>query len=113
MKHFKENQKQLLEYLEILKNSQNVLAETYFIIVYNFLFLENKYFDSVKESKKEINRYLDLPKLETVEDVLDKFAELYGVYNNVRFAVETFDSVEEIRLRLKKSPDFYTKLQTV
>ena len=73
--------------------------------------MENRYFDIVKLSNKEINKYLNLPKLESLDDVISKFTELYDVNNKVRFAVETLDSIEEVRLLKSKLPtDFYSKI---
>jgi hypothetical protein len=84
----------------------------YFIILHNFLLLENQYFDIVKLSNKEINRYLNLPKLESLDQVINKFKELYDTNSKVRFGVETFDSIEEIRLLLPQLKDFYNKIHT-
>ena len=108
---YTKNQKRLREYIKILKNDyENGIVKdeggdynnydtyiSYFIILHNFLSLENKFIDEVKLSNKEINRYLNLPKLSNPQDIIDKFKELYDVNSKVRFALETFDSIEPIR----------------
>ena len=69
--NFTENQKRLREYIKILKENYDLgfdkdnrgnfnkfdLYIKYFIVLHNFLFLENRYFDAVKLSNKEINKY--------------------------------------------------------
>lgn len=121
--NFTENQKRLREYIKILKENYDLgivkdyggdynkfdIIIRYFIIIHNFLYLENSYFDIVKLSNKEINKYLNLPKLESLDDVISKFTELYDTNNKVRFAVETLDSIEEVSL-LKLPSDFYSKI---
>lgn len=121
--NFTENQKILRKYIKILKENYDLgmvkddggdynkfdIIIRYFIIIHNFLYLENSYFDIVKLSNKEINKYLNLPKLESLDDVISKFTELYDTNNKVRFAVETLDSIEEVRL-LKLPTDFYSKI---
>jgi ASC-1-like (ASCH) protein len=72
--------------------------------------LEDRYFDIVKLSNKEINKYLNLPKLESLDEVINKFNELYDTNSNVRFGVETLDSIEEIRLLLPNLKDFFDKI---
>ncbi len=124
--NFTENQKRLREYIKILKenyvlglikdeggnyNKFDIIIR-YFIIIHNFLYLEDRYFDVVKLSGKEINKYLKLYKLESLEDVINKFNELYDTNSKVRFGVETFDSIEEIRLLLNdlRMKDFTNKI---
>ena len=46
-------------------------------LIFFFLSIENKYYDLVKISNKELNKNLNLPKLNTLKEVLDKFEELY------------------------------------
>ena len=122
--NFVENQKRLREYIKILKENYELgfvkddggnfnhfdLYIKYFIILHNFLLVENQYFDIVKLYNKEINRYLNLPKLESLDEVINKFKELYDTNSKVRFGVETFDSIEEIRLLLHQLKDFYNKI---
>lgn len=122
--NFTENQKRLREYIKTLKENYDLgvvkddggnynkfdIIIRYFVIIHNFLYLENKYFDIVKLSNKEINKYLHLPKLENLEDVINKFNELYDTNSKVRFGVETLDSIEEIRLLLPQLKDFHNKI---
>lgn len=104
--------KKIRKYLRILKNSDNPNdhAIKYFIILHNFLILEVKFQDEVNMSKKQINKYLDLPEITSEDEILKLFLELYDTYSKVRFAVETFDSIEEIRVYLKNNRDIYNKL---
>lgn len=122
--NFVVNQKRLREYIKILKENYELgfvendggnvnlfdLYIKYFIIIHNFLLLENQFFDIVKLNNKEINRHLNLPKLETLDEVINKFKELYDTNSKVRFGVETFDSIEEIRLLLPQLKDFFNKI---
>jgi hypothetical protein len=124
--NFTENQKRLREYLKILKENYDLglikdeggnynkfdIIIRYFIIIHNFLYLEDRYFDVVKLSGKELNKYLKLPKLENLDDVINKFNELYDSNSKIRFGVETFDSMEEIRLSLNdlRNKEFTSKI---
>ena len=98
--------KKIQRYVETLVDYQ------YFIIIHNFLYLEDRYFDIVKLSGKELNKYLKLPKLESLDDVINKFNELYDSNSKIRFGVETFDSIEEIRLSLNdlRMKEFTSKI---
>lgn len=107
----------LKSYIIILKNAEKELdkdysiQKTYFIIIYNFLIVESIFYEDVKLNKKEINKFLILTELHSVEEVLELFIQLYDSYNNVRFAVETFDSIESIRNYLSdKKPEIHNKL---
>ncbi len=105
------NQKRLREYIKILKDSDiDGIYLNYFIIIHNFLFIENKYIELVKICGKELNSNLNLPKLLTKDEVIDKFTELYDVNSLVRFSVETFDSIDEVRLFLLENPKIYNKI---
>jgi len=122
--NFTENQKRLREYIKILKENYDLgivkddggnynkfdIIIIYFIIIHNFLYLENSYFDIVKLSGKELNKHLNLPKLENLEDVINKFNDLYDTNSKVRFSVETLDSIEQIRLILPELKDFTSKI---
>jgi hypothetical protein len=124
--NFTENQKRLREYIKILKENYDLgivkddggnynkfdIIIRYFTIIHNFLYLENSYFDIVKISGKELNKYLKLSKLESLEDVINKFNDLYDTNSKVRFSVETLDSIEEIRLLLNdlRNKDFTSKM---
>ena len=99
------NQKRLREYIKILKKNYDLgfvkdeggnynkfdIIIKYFIIIHNFLNLEEKYSDLIKLSNKELNKYLNLPNLESLQDVLKKFNDLYDINSKVRFSVETFE----------------------
>ena len=99
----------LKNYIQILKKSDKYsenfdsncdLAVAYFTIIYNFLIIEEMFHTQVVQANKELNKYLDIIKLDNENDIMDKFFELYEPNHNVRFAVETFDSIEDIRIYL-------------
>lgn len=118
------NQKRLREYIKILKKNYDLgfvkdedgnynkfdIIIKYFIIIHNFLHLEEKYSDLIKLSNKELNKYLNLPNLESLQDVLEKFNDLYDINSKVRFSVETLDSIDEIRDFFSKNPKFFNKI---
>lgn len=113
----KQNQKRLREYIKKLKDNNELgdnpnydIFLSYFRLIHNFLHLEEKYQDLVKLNGKEINKYLNLPKLNNIKDIHDKFYELYNEYSNVRFGIETMDSINEIREYLKNHPEIYNKI---
>lgn len=72
---------------------------SYYEIIVEYLLLENKYQKEVELARKPIYIYFkyDLPRIDS-----GYFEFLYNVYNPVRRAVETFDSIEEIRNELNK-----------
>jgi len=83
----------------IKKLPKNSLQRKYYEIIVEYLLLEHKYPYEVKRAGKPIYHYFmyDLPKINN-----EYFEFLYNTYNPVRFAVETFDSIEEIRKELKR-----------
>ncbi len=98
----------------LLKNrTMNVnydLSINYFIILHNFLIIEQFFFEDIKLSGKEINKYLKLEKLNNIDEVYQKFLELYDTSNIVRVNSETLDSVESVRNYLSKRPEVFSKL---
>ena len=97
--------KEFSSIIKELKKDKKIISIThdmkilYYETIVKYLKLEHKYQDIVEKSGKPIYHYFkySLP----VEDTA-YFEFLYNRYNPVRFAVETFDSIEEIRLELKK-----------
>lgn len=104
--------KTLKSYIHILNNNRNnsLLAKTYFTILHNFLIIERMFYDDVKLAGKEINKHLNLEKLNNERDVYQKFLELYDTNSHIRFAIETFDSIESIRQYLNNNPEVYKNL---
>lgn len=102
----------LRSYIHILKNSQKEyeLAITYFIILHNFLIIERMFYDDIKEAGKEINKHLNVEKLNNEQEVYQKFLELYDINSPVRFAVETLDSIDSVNQYLEKNPQIYQSL---
>lgn len=109
-----DNQKRLREYIKILKENSDLeninFFIRYFIIIHNFLHMEEKYSDLIKMSNKELNKYLNLPKLKNVDDIIDKFYELYDLNSKVRFAAETLNSIDEVNEFISDKPNFFDKI---
>ena len=119
----------LKSYIHILKNSDDYVekinlsgddvnaksinidtAINYFIIIHNFLIIERMFIDIVTKSNKNINKHLQLSRLHNENDVMDLFFKLYDNNSLVRFAIETFDSIEEVKLYLQKHKNVYNTL---
>lgn len=107
----------LKSYIKIIKNSistdniQNKdIMIKYFIIIHNFLIIEKMFTQEIILARKELNKYLYLEKLNNIEDINKKFLELYNPHHNVRFSVETFDSIEPIRIWLNEHRSVYNTL---
>ena len=100
-------------YIHLLNNKgydNNSIYVTYFIIIHNWLLIERMFQDEVTLCGKELNANLKLKKLDNVQDVMAMFNELYDTNHKVRFAVETFDSIEGIRIFLNENPKVYREL---
>lgn len=102
----------LKNYIHILQNSKKDydLAITYFICLHNFLIVERMFYEDIKLSNKEINKFLKLEKLTNQKDVYNKFLELYDVNNIVRSNAETLDNIDSVREYLSKRPELYREL---
>lgn len=102
----------LKSYIHILNNSDDdyELAKTYFIILHNFLIIERGFFDDVVASGKQINKFLNLKKLNNASEVYNKFLELYDINHKVRNNVETFDNIESVRQYLSKRQEVLNRI---
>lgn len=107
----------LKSYIHILNNDKGlvsgekyVIPITYFTILHNLLIIERGFFEDVKLHGKEINKYLELEKLNSPDEVYEKFLELYDTSNKVRVNSETLDSIESVREYLSKRPEVYNRL---
>ena len=103
----------LKQYIEVLKQNRDErygLAIAYFIILHNFLNLERSFQADVDAAGKPLDKYLDVKPLRDPEAVYKKFLELYDTNSRVRFAVETFDSIEPIRVFLQDHPEYYREV---
>lgn len=112
MNDYKKKVTLLKSYIHILKNYDGnyELAKHYFIILHNFLIIEKMFFNNVAMSEKHLNKFLNLEKLNNVEDIYKKFLELYDVQHQIRNNIETFDNIENIKIYLSKKPEIYNKL---
>lgn len=100
-------------YIKILKNDdedKNRLAITYFIILHNFLIIERMFYPEISLAKKEINKFLELEKLNNVDDVMNKFSELYDINNPVRNNVELLGNIQSVGEYLNSHPGVFNKL---
>jgi hypothetical protein len=103
----------LKSYINILKSddeSRNILAISYFRVLYNFLIIERMFYPDVVAAKKEINKYLELDKLSTVDEVQNKFKELYDIHHPVRNSVELLTNIETIGDYVNGRPEIFKKL---
>ena len=110
------NMNKLKEYIKILKNeSKNGkncdFAIKYFIILYNFILIEQGFIDDYILRKDQINLHLRTEKFTKCDEVLDKFAELYDPNSIVRNNLENFSRNDEIiKEYLKTKPNIYNRL---
>jgi hypothetical protein len=98
-------------YLRILnKNERFEVEKSYFIVLHNFLMIEQLFLDEIKLNNKEILVNLKLREVNDINNVLIVFAELYDINSKVRNNVETLDSIEPIRIYLSNKPNIYNEL---
>jgi len=69
----------------------------YFTMLHNWLIIETLYKDEVKLANKELNKHISLPITTDIKIIEEKFNEYYDYNSPVRFAIETFDSIQPIR----------------
>lgn len=105
----------LKNYIYILSNSKQYnenykLAISYFMILHNFLIIEQKFFEDVKISNKEININLLLENINNEIDIYNTFIALYDVNNIIRNNIETLDSIESVRIYFSKNQKIFTEL---
>lgn len=108
----KEKLQILVEYIRLINKERKheALASGYFIVLHNFLIVEEMFQADVDLCGKQINANLALERLNNIDDVLAKFIELYDVYHPVRNNVETLTNIEPIRVYLRNKLWVYTKL---
>lgn len=106
MKSFSENRIIIRNFVSVLKNrTQSVNIELfigYLVVLHNALLLEEKYSVLFENSGKEINRFLDFPNSNSLCAVLAVCLTYFDNNHAVRFAIETMDSIEEVRLEMNK-----------
>lgn len=87
-------------FLQLAKSQKDPVISSYYETIVKYLRLEHKYMEAVLLARRPIYHYfmyaLPMPGKEY-------FEFLYDRYSPVRFAVETFDSIEEIRQELNSS----------
>jgi hypothetical protein len=89
------------------------LQYDFFDVLVKGLMLEDKYQDEITAAGKDILKHLDLPTLNSIQPIMNLFTELYDVNSRVRFALETLDSIETIRILVKETPSLLYPLSTI
>lgn len=110
----KENLSIIKKYIYTLNRSNiddnHHLAMTYFIILYNFLIIEEIFHSDVVLHSKELNKYLDLEKLDDNKEIYEVFIDLYNVHSEVRNNIETFDNIPIITEVCSEIPSIYNTI---
>lgn len=111
-KPLKDKLKTLKNYIKILKKKYNDsdIIVRYFLLIHNFLIIENLYKDEIDNSNKSLNKYLSLPDTNDISDIENLFNIYYDRYSKVRFSIETLDSVDSVRNYFNENPNIFTKL---
>ena len=79
------------------QKGEHSIEASYYRVLVKYLLLENKHKEAVKAAGKPIYHYFmyHLPEFSN-----SYFEWLYNPHNPVRFALETFDSIQEIWLEI-------------
>ena len=118
IKHF-ESYNTLDKNLSILKSYITIInkykvytdfAKKFFIILHNFLIIEELFKKEVITSGKELNKHLDLEKLDSANDVFEIFKKLYDVNHIIRNNIENFTRIDVIKQFVQDKSYLYTKL---
>jgi len=116
---FANNRKRIREYIKTIKSSDKYDPYIHnqwidiLIILHNFLHIEEKFKDEVELNNKEINKYLNLPKTNDFDEILNIVKKYYDTNSKVRFGLETLDSIDEIRDYINNlSGNIFSKIQT-
>ena len=111
-----ENRLILRRYIWFLNNYRGMAnttkAKTFFIVLHNFLAIEDKCYDQCLTLDRQINVHLNLlkePKFyASVSMYYDKY---YDPNHKIRFSLESIDDLEEARYFLDNTKDvFYDRL---
>ena len=78
---------------------------TFLTFLHNSLHIEEKLHDEFKLANKEINKFLDLRKTNDFSEIIQLCQKYYSPYSEVRFGLETMDSIEEVRLYMEELSD--------
>jgi hypothetical protein len=117
------NRKVLRQYIRKISVAKNIddiqgadyfnaeLAIKYFVILHNFLLLEDMHYDQAIMAKSNINKHLNLKPLPKVRDIMTIFYRVYNHGSKVRCGLEGLKKVEEVALLLKHNPHIYNKLK--
>ena len=117
-KTIKENRQILRRCIRLIGGYPDMLtvrsAIQYFIIIHNFLGLEEKFYDQCTMANKNLNKNLRLiTDIKYISAALRAYEILSEPSHKVRFSVETLDGIEDIRVYLKEEglhESIYTKL---
>jgi hypothetical protein len=89
--------KEFKSIINIYKKSNSNNSEiiiNYYETIIGFMLIENKHKDIVEKCGKPIYHYF---KYNLPQSHSEYFYWLYNNYSSVRFSIETFDSIEEVR----------------
>jgi len=119
IKTVEENKYILRRYIRLLGQYKGMKdhkdAIHYFIILHNFLVIEDLFYDQCLMANKQINAHLNLMKdVRFCATAVQYYKLLYDPNHKVRFGIETLDSIEDVRVFLSsdacKKADIYNKL---
>src|SRR5690606_36440921 len=97
----------LVDYLELIKKQDHhTLTFSFFDSLLNSLVFEVHFPEEIKSAGKEILKHLedlkpitdDMSEEKKLAIIQSEFERLYDPNHPVRFAIETLDSVEEVRI---------------
>lgn len=112
-----ENRRTLRRYIRLVGSFDGMLdatnAKKYFIMMHNFLALEEMFYDQCTMASKNLNKHLRLiGDIKYVSSAIRVYQILREPGHKVRYAIETMDDIEDVRVYLKEQgyQDIYTKL---
>ncbi len=98
----KNKQKSLRRYIRLLGYKDHVRdakkAQRFLIIVHNYLWVEDLYYDQMLMNNKNIGKHLPLEEgITNVNNAIALFKKVYDPNHHVRSAIETLEDISDIR----------------
>lgn len=105
VKSIAQNKKILRKYVRLLSQYPGMQhhkdAIKYFVILHNFLEIEDMFYDQCIMANKQINIHLNLmSNLRMTNTAVQYYKLLYDPNSKIRFGIETIDSIEDVRVFL-------------
>jgi len=72
-------------------------AYDYFNMCIFALEMEGKYRDEFKACGKELLEHVEVPTLDTIEQILSYYFEIYNPEHQIRYVIETMDSITSVK----------------